>query len=100
MTSWCTSASLNSRANSASGALIVAEAPCSLMSFSSTAPPSGLHRRTHDDIAPARTGNRALDQQKLPLDIDAHDRQILDGALHIAQLPGHAFAGKYPAWAL
>src|SRR5436190_7752817 len=100
MTSWCTSASLNSRANSASGALIVAEAPCSLMSFSSTAPPSGLRRRTHDDVAPARTGNRALDQQQLPLGIDAHDRQVLNGAPHIAQLPGPALAGEHPAGAL
>src|SRR5882762_1621118 len=59
-----------------------------------------LDRRPHDHVAPARTGHRALDEQELPLGIDADDLQIQNRAAHVAEVAGHALAGKYSRRAL
>src|SRR6266446_4721337 len=59
-----------------------------------------LDRGPHDHVAPARTGHRALDEQELPLGIDADDLQIQNRAAHVAEVAGHALAGKYACRAL
>src|SRR6266436_273460 len=59
-----------------------------------------LDRGPHDHVAPARTGHRALDEQELPLGIDADDLQIQNRAAHVAEVAGHALAGKYSRRAL
>src|SRR5258708_27330350 len=134
-TIWCTSASLKSRANSASGALKVPAAPVSFTILSSMTRLGSvllrfrlrcrrgglgrlrsrfrgrslgdpyhrlgnLDRRPHDHVAAARTGHRAFDEQQLPLGIDADDLQIQNRAAHVAEVAGHALAGKYARGAL
>ena len=51
----------------------------------------------HRDVAAARAGHRAADQQQLALGIDAHDLEVLHGALPAPRWPGHALAGEHAA---
>src|SRR5438445_5099220 len=59
-----------------------------------------LDRRPHDHVAAARAGHRALDEQELPPGIDADDLQTQDRAAHVAEVAGHALAGKHARRAL
>src|SRR5262245_15553448 len=70
------------------------------MSLRSTGASSALHGRTHNHVASARPGNRALDEEQLALGVDAHDRQVLDRALRVAEMPRHPLARKHAARAL
>src|SRR5207247_290914 len=56
--------------------------------------------RDHDLVPAARAGHRALDEQELPPGIDADDLQIQDRAAHVAEVAGHALAGKHARRAL
>ena len=45
-----------------------------------------------DDTSRPRAGNRALHQQQLALGVDAHDLEVLHGALDVAEVARHALA--------
>src|SRR5258706_475917 len=66
--------------------LLLAARPCGL---------GDLDRGPHDHIAAARARNRALDEQQLALGIDPHHFQVENRAARIAEMSGHALAGKY-----
>ena len=59
-----------------------------------------LYRWPHEHVAAIRARHRSLDQQELPLGIDAHHNEIGNGASLVAEMARHALAPKYVRRAL
>ena len=120
VTTWCTSASLNSLPKIASETASSAPPLATLSFMLGTAYflagvaglatcclgrrdllaillRRGLHRRTHDDLAAFGARNRAADQQQVALDVDLDDLEVLDGAANHTHVARHALALEHAA---